>query len=279
MFQKIKNFLFKNSSAKQTAAKNTVWLSISNFGGRLIKAVIIIYATRVLGAGQFGLFSYAVTLAAFFTLFVDPGISTVLTREGAKSSVEERRVVFSTTFVMRLCFTIFGCALIFFVAPLFSTLPGAGALLPIVALIMIFDSMRDFFSALFRSMERMEWEAYIFLSMNLATVIAGYFFLRGAANASSFGWGYVIGTATGAIAGLWVARDYVKRVFATFSLERVKSIIQSAWPFAITGALGMLLTNTDILIIGWMKNAVDVGIYAAAIRIVQVVYIIPGLCN
>ena len=42
MFKKIKAFLFKNTTAKQTIAKNTFWLSISNFGGRLIKAIIII---------------------------------------------------------------------------------------------------------------------------------------------------------------------------------------------------------------------------------------------
>ena len=86
MWQKIKSFLFENKTAKQTVAKNTVWLSISNFGGRLFKAAIIIYAARMLGAAGYGVFSYAVTLAGFFTLFVDPGINSVLIREGAKGN-------------------------------------------------------------------------------------------------------------------------------------------------------------------------------------------------
>jgi len=91
MWQKIKSFLFKNGTSSQTVAKNTVWLSISNFGGRIIKAAIIIYGARVLGTAGYGVFSYAVTLAGFFTLFVDPGINSVLIREGAKASPEERQ--------------------------------------------------------------------------------------------------------------------------------------------------------------------------------------------
>jgi O-antigen/teichoic acid export membrane protein len=41
----------------------------------------------------------------------------------------------------------------------------------------------------------------------------------------------------------------------------------------------MFLTNTDILIIGWFKSASDVGIYSAALRIIQLLYIIPGILN
>ena len=55
------------------------------------------------------------------------------------------------------------------------------------------------------------------------------------------------------------------------------AILKTAWPFAITGALGILFTNTDILIISWMRTAAEVGIYSAAIRIVQVLYIVPAI--
>ena len=55
------------------------------------------------------------------------------------------------------------------------------------------------------------------------------------------------------------------------------TILKSAWPFAVTSALGILLTNTDILIISWMRTAVDVGVYSAAIRIVQLLYLAPGI--
>src|SRR5262249_19220714 len=152
-------FLFKNTSTKQTVVKNTIWLSISNFGGRLFKAIIIIYGARVLGTEGWGVFSYAITLSGFFALLLDPGVNSVLMRNAARSSDAERQKILSTTFVMKLVLIILGGAFILFVAPFFSTLPGAKALLPLVALILTFDTLREFFSSLIRGIEKMEWEA------------------------------------------------------------------------------------------------------------------------
>ena len=186
MYQKIKDFLFKNTTARQTVAKNTFWLSVSNFGGRLIKAIIIIYAARVLGTDGYGVFSYAITLAGLLTLFMDPGINGILIRDAAKVDDDERRTIFGTMFVMKIFLLIIGVLVILFIAPLFTTLPGAKILLPIVALVLAFDTMREFFFSLIRAMENMQWEAAIFLLTNVGIVVFGFIFLYYAANAQSF---------------------------------------------------------------------------------------------
>jgi O-antigen/teichoic acid export membrane protein len=277
MFQKIKNFLFKNTTAKQTVAKNTVWLSISQFGARIIKAVIVIYAARVLGAAGYGVFSYAITLAGFFGIFVDPGINSVLIRDGAKATPEERQSLFSTTLIMKGIILAFSVIVVIFIAPLFSTLPGARILLPLVALIIVFDSTREFLASLFRAEEKMQWDAVSFLLENLAITVFGFIFLLMSATPLSFTYAYVIGTAIGAVTAIWLLRGRFKNIFAGASARRMMAIIKTAWPFAVTGALGILLTNTDILIISWMRSASEVGIYSAAIRIVQVLYLVPGI--
>ncbi|HEY5220722.1 MAG TPA: flippase [Candidatus Paceibacterota bacterium] len=277
MFQKTKDFLFKNTSAKQTVAKNTFWLSVSNFGGRLIKAIIIIYAARVLGTDGYGVFSYAITLAGFLTLFMDPGINGILIRDASKVDEEERRTIFGTMFAIKIVLLIIGVLVILFVAPLFSTLPGAKVLIPIIALVLAFDTMREFFFSLIRAMENMQWEAAIFLLTNVGIVVFGFIFLAYAANAQSFSWGYVAGDALGTIAAVIALRGYFKKIFSRFDAARVMPILKAAWPFAISGALGLLFTNSDILIISWMRSASDVGIYSAAIRIIQTFYLIPGI--
>ncbi len=277
MWQRVKSFLFENRNVKQTVAKNTTWLFISNAGGRLIKAVIVIYGARVLGAAGYGVFSYAVTLAGFFTLFVDPGINAVLIRDGAKASVKERWSLFSTTLVMKAVAMIVSIVIVIGIAPFFSTLPGAKALLPLVALIIIFDGTREFLASLFRAEEKMQWDAAAFLLANLGIAIFGFIFLHIATTPKSFTASYVAGTAVGALAAAWFLRHNFKKIIAKVSFGRMAGIIKIAWPFAVTGALAILLTNTDILIISWMRTAADVGVYAAAIRIVQVLYFIPAI--
>ncbi len=277
MSQKIKNFLFKNTTAKQTVAKNTVWLSISQFGARIIKAAIVIFAARVLGAAGYGVFSYAITLAGFFGIFVDPGINSVLIRDGAKATPEERQSLFSTTLIMKAVILAFSVVVVIFIAPLFSTLPGAKILLPLVALIIVFDSTREFLASLFRAEEKMQWDAASFLLENLAITIFGFIFLLASATPLSFTYAYVTGTAVGAITAIWLLRGRFKNILAGASMRRMVAIAKTAWPFAVTGALGILLTNTDILIISWMQSASAVGIYSAAIRIIQVLYLVPGV--
>lgn len=275
MFQKIKSFLFKNTSEKQTVAKNTVWLSISNFGGRLIKAVVVIYAARVLGAADWGLFSYAVTLAGFFTLLVDPGINAILVREGVRAPRDERLALFSTTFAVKVALILASAAFIIFVAPSFSTLPGALTLLPIVAIVIAGDGLRDFFASLMRLSERMEWDAITFLIENAAIVVFGFIFLHISHSPLAFTWAYAAGTVTGALSAAVVIRADFKNITSYFSRKLTPKIVRAAWPFAITASLGALLTNADILIISWMRTATDVGVYSAVIRIVQILYLVP----
>ena len=276
MFQKIKSFLFKNTSTKQTVAKNTFWFSLSQIGGRIIKSVIILYAARILGTAEYGLFSYAVTLAGFMSLFMDPGVNSVFMREIAKAP-EDRHKIFSTTFAIKIALIIIGAAIIIFIGPFFSTLPGAKALLPIAALILTFDTFREFFLSLVRGVEKMEWDAAIFLLTNVAIVIFGFIYMAMNGTAQSLALGYALGTGVGAIAAVIVLREYLQDIVKQFSARLIKPILGAAWPFAVTGALGMLFTNTDILIISWMKTASDVGIYSAAIRIIQILYLIPGV--
>jgi PST family polysaccharide transporter len=277
MFKKIKAFLFKNTSAKQTVVKNTFWLSVSNFGGRLIKAVIIIYAARILGTDGYGVFSYVITLAGFLTLLMDPGINGILIRDAGKVDEKERRAMFGTMFAIKIVLLLVGVMGILFVAPLFTTLPGAKVLIPIVALVLAFDTMREFFLSLFRAMEKMEWEAGLFLLTNLGIVVFGFIFLAYAANVQAFSWGYVAGDAVGTAASVIALRGYFKKIFSGFEPERIMPILRAAWPFAISGALGLLFTNSDILIISWMRSASDVGVYSAAIRIIQMFYLVPSI--
>lgn len=60
MFAKIKSLPLKNKTLRQTVLKNTFWLAFLNIGGRLLRAIVIIYSARVLGAAEWGAFNYAI---------------------------------------------------------------------------------------------------------------------------------------------------------------------------------------------------------------------------
>ena len=276
MIKKIKDFLFRNTTTRQTVAKNTFWLAVSNFGGRFIRAGVIIYAARVLGAASWGVFSYAITLVAFFTLFGDLGINNILTKEIAKAPSENHRLaILSSSFFIKVALAALGVLLILFIAPHLTKIQEVNTILPIVVFVMIFDSLREFGFAIIHGTERMEQSTAIFLGTNVAIVVLGFIFLRISPTVKSFAIAYALGTGMGAVATVFPLKQYLKKFVSGFSFSTVKRILSASWPFAVSGALGMLLTNTDILIVGWFRTAEDIGLYSAAIRIIQLLYLLP----
>lgn len=281
MWQKIKNLLFHNSTTRQTVVKNAFWLAVANIGGRLIRSLIIIYSARVLGAAGWGAFSYAVSLVAFIAIFTDIGISPLLIRETAKARDDEehRKKILSTSFILKMILLALGAIVIFFITPRLITIKEVIPLLPIVAFILAFDTLRDFGFYLIRAYEKMEWEAALYILTNVAIVAAGFYSLKIYKTVEAFAMSYAIGTGIGLIATIWLLRKNLSGILSNFSYKLSKSIFSSAWPFAVSSILGMLMLNTDILIIGWLRSAEDVGLYSSAQRIVQFLYLFPAILN
>ena len=55
----IKNFLLENIGIKQTILKNTFWLVSAEAVTGLLRLVLLIYAARILGATEYGKFTFA----------------------------------------------------------------------------------------------------------------------------------------------------------------------------------------------------------------------------
>ncbi len=278
MWQKIKSFLFHNTTTSQTVLKNTFWLSVSNFGGRLLRAIIIIYAARVLGAYNWGIFNYAITLVTFLSVFAEMGINRILMRETAKAADGTlRSQILSTSFFIMLTLTGVSVLIVVFAAPHVITIPEARALLPLAVFILVFDTFREFGFSFIRAVEKMEWETGLYILTNLAIVAFGFLFLRLHPTVRAFTFSYALGTGVGMAATYFVLRGDLKRIVSDVSVKLIKPILNSAWPFAISAILGVLMINTDILIIGALRSATDVGFYSAGQRIVQLLYLIPSI--
>ncbi|MBU6390567.1 flippase, partial [Patescibacteria group bacterium] len=278
MKDKLKNFFLKNRSISQTVAKNTFWLFTGEIFAKTFRAAIVIYAARVLGVGSYGVFSYAITLASFFTIFSDIGLNAILNRETVRQP-ELRERYASTTLFIKLFLILIGVGLIFGFAPAFTKIQGVGFLLPGVAALFIFDSLREFGYSLNRAMEKMEREAFNRFFTNFSIAGLGLYFLIVAPSPKTLMAAYAIGSGLGALIIIWTLREYFKNPFLNFTAKLVRPIFSAAWPFALMGLLSVIMINTDTIMLGWLKTAADIGLYSAAQRPVQLLYIIPTLIS
>lgn len=276
MFARLKQLLLQNRSAKQTVAKNMFWLSFGQIMSRVIKALIIIYAARRLGTENYGVFSYALSLSALFSILADAGMSSILTRDASRDPSWLDKAL-GTAFIIKLSLVAFSFALVAFIAPLFSTVEGVAILMPLAAFLIAFDALREFAFSITRAKERMEIEAAISLTTGISITIFGFGALWLSPNPISLMIGYIAGSALGFFLAFFLLRKYVAHFWKNFDKTLAKRIIREAMPFALMGLLGALTINTDTIMIGWLRSAKEVGLYAAAQRPVLLIYMIASL--
>ncbi len=222
MIATLTKLLFRNGTTEQTVAKNTAWLTVSQFGARLLRAAFMVYLARLVGAEGYGALSYALSLAALVSSFTDLGISGVITREGSRRHDDQMRYL--ATGVAAKSALVFIASFGLGVWALLGA-PQA-VLIPIVIVIVAFDGVRDLVTALFRAQERMELEAYVQLATNIAIAALA---LTTALVVGSPAWiliGYAAGCGAGAIAAIWPIRNSIGSLKGHYDRSLVRELVR-----------------------------------------------------
>ncbi len=276
--EKLKSFLFENKTVKQTFFKNTFWLTFGTGVSKFIHAGLIIAAARILHADGYGVFAYALSFASFFTIFSDIGLSSLLTRELSKRTEDEIPSYLSTTFYIKIALVAVGIAFTVFIGPYFTKIQEVRKVIPFIAFLMAFDSMRNFFFSATRAYNKMEIESRFVIFTEVMVTSLSLLALIIHPTAESMAMGYALGSGIGTLAvAIRIRNLWLPAVKRFFDKKLIKPIISSAWPFAIMGLLGSFMINIDSLVIGWFRNAYELGLYAAAQKPIQLVYIIPSI--
>ena len=243
---------------------------------RTLRAFILIYSARVLGADSFGIFSLGISLAAVFTILSDMGINAVLVKEGVKSD-DTRHRHFASAFLVKFpllaIFSVISAIIAFIYA---NRIPEVIPTLPFIIAVFAFDSLRDLIGSLARSLDRMDLDAKGQVVTNIAIVAFALAALKLSPSALSLIAGYSAGTFLGLTLMIVALRKEFVGILSGYSWSLMKEMIRSAWPFGLVSLMGVVAINTDALIIGLVRDAASVGLYSAVIRPTQFLYIIPA---
>lgn len=261
---------------RQTIFKNTLWLTAGGVFARLIKAVMLLYIARVLGTEGYGVFAYALSVAAFFTIFSDFGLSMLLMRELGEKNAEQKKRIFSVALTLKVITIVLSVVIAIWGIPLFTNIAEIGALTVLIALILTFDGLQMFMIGILRAQGRMRTEAKLIVFNNLCLTTLVITALVLGAETRLLMTSYAIGSGIGAIIATFTVREYFKNAFAYFDARLIRPLIKNALPLAAAGVMGALMTNMDAIMIGWFRTAHELGLYGAVSRIVQMLYMIPS---
>ena len=268
------SFLLRNSGTKQTIAKNTFWLAFSTVISKIIKYFLVVYAARILGATEYGVFSFALAFVALLSVVADLGISPLISREIAKG--EKSEIHLSTALTLKLLLTILALVLVVILAFLIPQSPKIRLTILILAGYILVNGLSVFFYNCFYGRQEMQYQSWTEIIGVASTTILGIYLISLVPKAYFLAIAYLAGAVISLIIIYSLFRKKFKiRTRLSIDKQQWVKIFNWSWPLALGGTFAFIYTNTDSLMMGFWHLFSQVGYYNAAQKIVAMA-IIPA---
>jgi len=259
----------------QAALGNSGWLFADKalrMGGGLL---LMIWIARYLGPTSFGQLSYAMAFVALFGAIATLGMDGIIVRDLVREQ-ENADEVLGSAFVLRV---IGGCLAVLAAVLVVSFLrPGEEAAQKLVAIIAIgtlfqaFDVVDLWFQSRVQSRYPVMARNAAFLVMLLVRVAL----IVAQAGVAAFAWA---ASAELALAGLALALSYRLRgrTWAALRprLARMRALFKESWPLMLSSFAVLVYMRIDQVMLAAMLGEREVGLYAAAVRLSEMWYVIP----
>ncbi len=264
-------------SLVQRVARNTLVIFLGQALSLLANLAVNILLARHLGENQFGTFSYALVLISFFALIADFGMKPILVRELARCP-EQSETILGNAFLLKIILLSVTATLVLLVPILTGFSADLRLLLWIFAGNLLLSAkmitVRIVWEAVFHIRLRMGipvlFQTLDAVLLVITTVIA----VSSNATVEALAVIYVFCNLPGfLLTFIWSSKMAKPRL--QWKRETIRMFLRESWPVALYLAFMALYDRLDVLLLETMKGRGEVGLYAAAFRLVSPLNFIP----
>jgi O-antigen/teichoic acid export membrane protein len=258
--------------------RNSSVLLAGTFAAKGLVLLSYLILTRKLGAEAFGLYSFLFAYLAFFELFPDAGLETLLVREGARGEVRLARKV-GDAWILRALLALVSLPLAVAALPLSTQNTEASFFVLLGAIPWLTSNRRTSLRSLLDIPYRIRLRMGLPTLLNVLAEGAHVAILPAAI--AAFG-------LAGAITAVGVAPLPFCLALAFFSARLLKpdlafdpgalrALFRSALPLLGGLLLNFVLVRSDVLLLERLRGTLEVGIYSAPARLVETANFVPAL--
>lgn len=251
----------------QRIVKNTVVLLLSDVISKVLGFFYVMYTARYLGAGGFGVLSFALAFTGIFCYFSDLGLSTLTVREVTRDKSLASKYLGNIA-VMKIILVVIIFGLIALTINFLNYSEQTIKVVYLVALSIIFTIFTNMFYSIFQAFEKMEYQS-------IGRILNSILMLSGALFAISRGYDVVGFASIYFIVSVFVLGYSFVICVWKFVLPRLeinfevwKVIIKQSLPFGLTILFFTLYYRIDMVMLSLMKGNEAVGWYSAAHQLV-----------
>lgn len=265
-------------STGRTIARNSLLLGLAHGASKFFSIALTAVAGRVLGTAGFGIYATGAALVEVGRVVASSGLDYLVAREVASDPSQSSRVA-SNASAVKLLLGAVAYTLLLVAVVLLDYPPMVLAVVLILGTALFLENLSDIVDAVFQGHERMGFTTRTF------TVTSAFLFVS--ASAALLGGlgliGYVSCFALSFLLRLlllirFARRHDVARVSSSY-VERTEIVrmIRMAMPLFGATVLSLLFHRMDLLMLGKLVSEDQVGLYAAAVRIIDVTVLLPRI--
>ncbi len=253
---------------------NTLSLYASESACRLAQFVFLIIAARILQPGRYGDLALALTLIAISATVSEFGSGILVTKRVAQDPYIAPAQIRQAT-LLKAILTIPTIASLILYLSFRTTTEETWNLVLAASIGTIFSLHTGPVAAALRGLNRITLESLLRSSGIIVTAACSTIAILLGTGLSGIGIGIMLGSMTSGILHAWVA--FHEGWFAPNNNESIARLFRAATPFGLQAIVSILYLRSGSLILEYTAGPTQLGIYSAAYRLVEPLYILPRI--
>ena len=263
-----------NSNGKIT--KNTLYLSSAYVVQKILAFVYFALLARFLGADNIGKYVFALSFTTIFSIFIDLGLNSVLTREIAKYKGKARDYI-NNVIGIKIILAVITYALTVFFVNILNYPQEAKQLVYLAGIIVTLESFTLSFYAVLRGFQKIKFEGVGTILYQLVVISLGYVFIKLELSIIYFIGVILLASLTNLIFSIYLLfiREKIK-IKPTWNKSTIKTLLIIAIPFAIAGIFSRVYSYIDQIMLSKLAGDTALGIYSVAYKLTFALQFIPA---
>jgi len=258
---------------RASLVRNTFYSGLTTSAGLLL-FVLMILAGRSLGSHDFGVFSFALSLASIFAIITDFGLDDLLVREVAR----DRRLAgeyFGKIFVWKLLLSVVALAALVITVNALKSSSIIRMVTYLLGSMAIFRSFITTVRAFFRAFERFDLEARLVVTDRILLFACGAAFLLTGRGVVVLAVVFSAVRLISILIALALFHRRVSGIIPRFDAHFIRTFQIQALPFGLAFLCFGLYTYIDKIVLSLARSEAEVGLYNAGFQLYEGLMIIP----
>lgn len=260
----------------QRVAKNTIFIAVSQTLIKVINFIFIVFLARLIGAQDFGKYSFVMVLFGMLSLLANFGFDTLIVRDIARNRSLSSAYFWNSLFIKLTVslFILFIISVFFGFTSIISDAVKRNCLL-ISCFILSFNCITQTMWSFTDAYEKMQYHSILNVFYNFGRMTIGLTLIFMGYGLIILFLGLLLVEILVLISTALVTDKAIKLPPAGINFNIIGDLIGKSWPFALLGFLGLIYFRVDILILSWLKGDETVGWYNAAYGLLVGLMFIP----